>query len=82
MGHAQHWIDGEWVDAGTRADSFDPATGEKIGTYTEAGEVEAQRAIDAAKRAFRETQWRGDRRLRAKALNEMADRLKRASKTL
>ena len=72
--HARHWIDGEWVDAATSVDSIDPATGETIGTYTEAGEVEAQLAIDAAKRAFRETVWRGDRRLRAKAINEMADR--------
>jgi betaine-aldehyde dehydrogenase len=71
---ARHWIDGEWVDARDRADSINPATGEKIGTYTEAGEAEAARAIAAALRAFRETGWRKDRRLRAKALNEMADR--------
>jgi betaine-aldehyde dehydrogenase len=71
---ARHWIDGEWVDARDRADSINPATGEKIGTYTEAGEAEAAGAIAAALRAFRETGWRKDRRLRAKALNEMADR--------
>ena len=34
--HARHWIGGEWIDAGDkRSDSFNPATGEKIGTYTE-----------------------------------------------
>jgi betaine-aldehyde dehydrogenase len=71
---AQHWIDGEWVDGGERAQSINPANGELIGSYTEAGEAQAQRAIAAALRAFRETPWRGDRRLRARALNEMADR--------
>jgi betaine-aldehyde dehydrogenase len=70
----QHWIDGEWVDGGERAQSINPANGELIGSYTEAGEAQAQRAIAAALRAFRETPWRGDRRLRARALNEMADR--------
>jgi betaine-aldehyde dehydrogenase len=71
---ARHWIDGDWVDGQERAQSIDPATGETIGTYTEAGEAEAMQAIAAALRAFRETEWRENRRLRAKAINEMADR--------
>lgn len=71
--HARHWIDGEWIDSAAPSDSFNPATGEKIGTYSEATEIEAERAIAAAKKAFAETPWRGDRRLRARALNEMAD---------
>jgi betaine-aldehyde dehydrogenase len=71
---ARHWIDGDWVDGQERAQSIDPATGEMIGTYTEAGEAEATRAIAAALRTFRETEWRENRRLRAKAINEMADR--------
>ncbi len=72
--HARHWIDGEWVDAATPADSFNPANGKKIGSYTEAGEAEATRAIRVARDAFRNSPWRQDRRLRAKAMNEMADR--------
>jgi betaine-aldehyde dehydrogenase len=71
---ARHWIDGEWVDAQGRVESINPATGETIGTYTEATETEATRAIAAALRAFRETDWRQNRRLRAKTLNDMADR--------
>jgi betaine-aldehyde dehydrogenase len=71
---ARHWINGEWVDAEQHAESINPATGEVIGTYTEAGEKEATRAIAAARKAFLETDWRADRRLRAKALNDMADR--------
>jgi betaine-aldehyde dehydrogenase len=70
---AHHWIDGEWVDSQAQAQSINPATGEAIGAYTEAGEAEAKRAIAAALRAFRETDWRENRRLRAKVLNEMAD---------
>ena len=80
--HARHWIDGAWVDAGAPSDSFDPATGEKIGTYTEAGEMEAEAAIAAALRAFRESPWRSDRRLRARAINEMADRFEAATDDL
>ena len=71
---ARHWIDGDWVDGQEGAQSIDPATGETIGTYTEAGEAEATRAIAAALRTFRETEWRENRRLRARAINEMADR--------
>ncbi len=71
---AHHWIGGEWVDSDKRRESIDPATGETIGTYTEAGEAEATRAIAAALKAFRETDWRKNRPLRAKVLNYMADR--------
>src|SRR5579863_69508 len=71
---ARHWIDGTWVDGHEAVQSFNPATGETIGAYTEAGEAEAKRAIAAALRAFRETEWRENRRLRARAINEMADR--------
>jgi betaine-aldehyde dehydrogenase len=71
---SRHWIGGEWVDGERQAQSINPATGEVIGTYTEAGEAEAKRAIAAALRAFHETDWRENRRLRAKVINEMADR--------
>ena len=71
---ARHWIDGEWIEGSERSQSVDPATGETIGTYTEAGEAEANRAIAAALRAFKTSDWRENRRLRAKVLNEMADR--------
>ena len=64
---ARHWVDGEWVDGGKRAASVNPATGEPIGTYTEARDVEAKQAIAAALRAFRESDWRADRRLRRAA---------------
>jgi betaine-aldehyde dehydrogenase len=70
----RHWIGGEWADAPEIVDSINPATGEVIGTYTEATDAMATRAISVALDTFRNSDWRGDRRLRAKALNEMADR--------
>ena len=72
--NARHWIDGAWIDSDRRLDSINPATGETIGSYADGGAAEAMRAIAVARRAFLETPWRGDRQLRAKALNEMADR--------
>ena len=49
---ARHWIDGEWVDSELHAHSVNPADGETIGSYTEAGEREAQPTIvDETKRA-------------------------------
>jgi betaine-aldehyde dehydrogenase len=71
---AKHWIDGGWDDSGEHRDSVNPATGEVIGSYAMAGSQEAQAAIEAAKRAFADTAWRTDRRLRARVLNRMADR--------
>lgn len=72
--NARHWIAGEWVDSKTRSESFNPATGEKIGTYAQGGQAEALHAIATARRAFLKSAWSGDRRLRAKVLNDMADR--------
>lgn len=71
---ACHWIDGRWHDSATRSDSFDPATGEKIGCYAVGGDREARDAIASASRAFCETGWASNRELRSRVLNEMADR--------
>ena len=71
---AVHWIDGEWLDSGEHHDSIDPATGEVIGQYAEAGVDEVNQAIAAAKRAFQESPWKQDRNLRARVLNAMAER--------
>lgn len=47
------WVGGEWVDAegGATFEAFSPSTGEVIGTVPEGTRADAQRAIDAAKRA-------------------------------
>jgi acyl-CoA reductase-like NAD-dependent aldehyde dehydrogenase len=70
---AMHWIDGKWRDSAQHADSFDPATGDKIGTYAAGGADEAKEAVVAALRTFRETAWKTNRELRARVLLEMAD---------
>lgn len=70
--NAKHWIDGKWVDSPRHGDSFNPATGDVIGSYADAGEGEARLAVAAAVRAFRETPWRRDAELRARVLDELA----------
>lgn len=71
---ARHWIGANWIGSDTILDSINPATGEVIGHYAEGGEDIAQKAIAIARSTFVETSWREDRRLRARVLNEMADR--------
>ncbi len=73
-GRALNWIDGKFADARQRSISFDPATGEEIGTFADASREDAALAIEAADRAFRLSNWKDDRKLRAKVLNEIADR--------
>ncbi|CAB3753571.1 aldehyde dehydrogenase family protein [Paraburkholderia humisilvae] len=71
---ARHWINGQWRDSETHRDSINPATGKTIGSYAIGGAEEAEAAIAAAVRAFRQTDWKANRDLRVRVLNEMADR--------
>src|SRR5580698_5293800 len=73
-GIAKNWIDGEWVDSLTRGESFDPATGNSIGSYAEGTADDVRRAIAAAVRAFKTTDWKDNRLLRSRVLNKLADR--------
>jgi betaine-aldehyde dehydrogenase len=82
LGVAQNWIDGRWTDSAVHADSFDPATGELIGRYASASRSDVERAIQAADQAFRTSPWRADRRLRARVLNAMADRVEQRRQDL
>ncbi|MGX5219364.1 aldehyde dehydrogenase family protein [Pseudomonas segetis] len=50
---AAHWlnyIDGEWVDSANQLKVHQPATGEPLATIAQASVVDAQRALDAARR--------------------------------
>jgi betaine-aldehyde dehydrogenase len=71
---ALHWIGGRWIDSDEHRDSINPANGEVIGRFAMGGTREAERAVAAAKVAFTTTSWRTDRKLRARVLNDMADR--------
>lgn len=52
-------IDGELCDAaaGATFETFNPATGEKLADVPKAGREDAQRAIEAARRAFDDGTW-------------------------
>ena len=71
-GTALHWIGGEWLDSSEHRESVNPATDEVIGIYAKGGRKEAELAVNAALRAFRETDWQHNRSLRARVLNSMA----------
>ena len=54
MGDTQLFIDGAWVDAqsGETFPTYAPSTGEKIADVAKAGREDAQRAVQAARKAF------------------------------
>lgn len=70
---ALNWINGEWIDSASHKDSINPATGEKIGVYADGGLSEALNAITVAKEVHKNSDWKHNRHLRYKALNELAD---------
>ena len=67
-------IDGELVDgqAGTFTNS-NPATEEVLGEVADASTADMHRAIDAARRAFDDTDWSTDRDFRQKCLLQLQD---------
>lgn len=80
--HACHWIDGRWLDSNRHGQSIDPATGNPIGSYADADRAEAQQAIDAAVRAFRDSPWKRERKLRARVLEQLAQKFEQAQADL
>jgi betaine-aldehyde dehydrogenase len=70
---ALNWINNRWVDNKNYKESFNPATGEVIGTYADGGKPEALAAIAAAKQAFKDSEWKSNRHLRYKVINQLAD---------
>ena len=81
-GTALHWIGGHWLDSGEHRESINPATGEVIGNYAKGGRKEAELAVNAALRAFRGTDWKHNRSLRARVLNGMAARFEACAEDL
>ena len=66
-------IDGELVEAtsGRTFQNIAPATEEALGVVPDGSAVDMQRAIDAARRAFDETDWSTDRSLRKRCLEQL-----------
>lgn len=77
-----NWINNEWVDSQIYKDSIDPATGEVIGRFANGGYDTAVAGIAAAKAAFQHSDWKSNRILRAKVLNELADAFEQYSEKL
>ena len=77
-GHEERMlIDGELVgsDSGKTFDNVNPATEEVIGQVADASNPEMHRAIDAARRAFDETDWSTNRELRKRCLSQLQEAL-------
>jgi aldehyde dehydrogenase (NAD+) len=70
-------IDGKLVEAeaGKTFENVNPATEEIIGQVANASKADMRRAIDAARRAFDETNWSTDRDLRKTCLEQLQDAL-------
>jgi hypothetical protein len=71
---AKNWINGEWVDSSKHTDSFDSAIGNRIGSYADASLADAQSVVTAAVHAFEASDWKDNRKLPAKVLNQIAPR--------
>jgi aldehyde dehydrogenase (NAD+) len=78
------FIDGKLADAasGSMFANVNPATEEVIGQVADAGAVDMDRAIGAARRAFDETDWSTNRALRRRCLQQLKDALDRERETL
>lgn len=72
----KHLIAGEWRIDGAEAETIDPATGQAIGHYHLGSEALTDQAIDAARQAFRQTDWAQSPRKRAKVLTDLAEVLR------
>ena len=70
-------IDGKLVEAssGRSFDNINPATEEPVGQVADASKAEIRRAIDAARRAFDETNWSTDRAFRKHCLEQLQEAL-------
>ncbi|MBO0730293.1 MAG: aldehyde dehydrogenase family protein, partial [Acidimicrobiaceae bacterium] len=70
-------VDGELIhaDSGKTFDVVNPATEEVLGQVADGSAAEMRRAIDAARRAFDETDWSTNHALRKRCLEQLADAL-------
>src|SRR5437879_3147158 len=77
-------IGGELVPAeGNRTfETYNPATGEVLGTAADASVGDATRAIELARRAFDTTTWATDHAFRAQCIDQLHDALVRHKEEL
>jgi acyl-CoA reductase-like NAD-dependent aldehyde dehydrogenase len=79
---ARQYVDGELVGSAKEGKSISPADGSVLGFYADADAQQGIQAIAAARRAFEETDWARNRRLRHRVLTEIADAVERHSDEL
>jgi aldehyde dehydrogenase (NAD+) len=84
QGEARMLIDGKLTDAasGRTYDNINPATEEVEGQAADGGERDIRAAIEAARRAFDETDWATNRELRKRCLQQLKDGLEREKEAL
>ena len=77
-------VDGELIgaDSGRTFDNVNPATEEVLGPVADASNAEMHRAIDAARRAFDETDWSTNRDRRKECLAQLQDALEKEREEL
>ncbi|MGH8983063.1 MAG: aldehyde dehydrogenase family protein [Acidimicrobiia bacterium] len=75
-------IDGKLSEADSTYDNVNPATEEVIGQVADAAPADMERAIEAARRAFDETDWSTNRELRKRCLQQLHDALDREREAL
>src|SRR5215469_5648882 len=77
QGEPRMLIDGRLVaaDSGKTFDNINPANEEVLGPVADASASEMRRAIDAARRAFDDTDWSTDRGLRKRCLEQLQEAL-------
>src|SRR5262245_6723398 len=68
-------VDGELVaaDSGRTFANVNPATEEVLGEVADASAAEMHRAIDAARRAFDDTDWATNRAFRKRCLEQLQE---------
>jgi aldehyde dehydrogenase (NAD+) len=72
-------VDGELIeaDSGQTFDNVNPATEEVLGPVADASKAEMHRAIDAARRAFDDTDWATNRDRRKECLSQLQEAMEK-----
>ena len=76
LGPGRLFVGGQWQDAasGETFQSINPATGEVLAEVARGGEADIDRAVQAARAAFEDSEWsRMDARKRGRLLSRIAD---------
>ena len=84
MRHSRLWIDGQWCDAlsGRVATSVSPATGDVFGSYSDGDVSDGRAGVEAARRAFEQSSWSRNPKMRAAVLLALAQALESAADTM